>query len=61
MGLSTALSGVVGALGPGLVGLSRSLSGGYAVALMLCIALELAAAVAVLYGEKRQGARAGVS
>jgi predicted MFS family arabinose efflux permease len=61
MGLSTALSGVVGALGPGLVGLSRSVSGGYAVALMFCIALELAAAVTVLYGEKRQGARAGVS
>jgi MFS family permease len=54
MGLSTALSGIVGALGPGLVGLVRTLSGGYAVALALCIALELVAAVVVLCGGKRQ-------
>lgn len=61
MGLSTALSGIVGALGPGLVGLVRSLSGGYAVALMLCIALELVAAVVVLCGGKRQEASAVVT
>jgi MFS family permease len=61
MGLSTALSGIVGALGPGLVGLVRSLSGGYAVALTLCIALELVAAVVVLCGGKRQEASAVVS
>ena len=54
MGLSTAFSGTVGALGPGLVGLVRSLSGGYAVGLTLCIALELVAAVVVLYGGKRR-------
>ena len=54
MGLSTAFSGIVGALGPGLVGLVRSLSGGYAVGLTLCIALELVAAVVVLYGGKRR-------
>jgi cyanate permease len=54
MGLSTATSGIVGALGPGLVGLIRSLSGGYAVALTLCIALELVAAVALFCGGKRQ-------
>jgi predicted MFS family arabinose efflux permease len=56
MGLSTALSGIVGALGPGLVGFIRSLSDGYAVALSLCIALELVAAVVVLFGGKRQEA-----
>ena len=61
MGLSTAVSGIVGALGPGLIGLSLSLSGGYAVALGLCIALELAAAVIVLCGEKRHAARAAVT
>lgn len=54
MGLSTAVSGIVGALGPGLVGLIHSLSGGYVVALTLCIALELVAAVVVLCGGKRQ-------
>jgi MFS family permease len=58
MGLSTALSGIVGALGPGLVGLVRSLSGGYAVALTLCIALELVAAVVVLWAGKWQKANA---
>jgi nitrate/nitrite transporter NarK len=58
MGLSTAFSGIVGSLGPGLVGLARSLSGGYAVALTLCIALELVAAVVVLCGGKRQEASA---
>jgi MFS family permease len=56
MGLSTALSGTVGALGPGLVGLVRSLSGGYAVAFTLCIVLELVAAVLVLCGGKPQKA-----
>lgn len=61
MGLSTALSGIVGALGPGLVGLVRSLSGGYAVALTLCIALELVAAVVVLCGGKRQETSAVVA
>ncbi len=61
MGLSTALSGIVGALGPGLVGLVRSLSGGYAVALALCIALELVAAVVVLCGGKRREASAVVT
>jgi predicted MFS family arabinose efflux permease len=48
MGLSTAASGVVGALGPGLIGLVRSWSDGYAVALALCIMLELVAAAIVL-------------
>jgi cyanate permease len=61
MGLSTALSGIIGALGPGFVGLVRSLSGGYTVALALCIALELVAAVIVLCGGKRQEAIAVVT
>jgi hypothetical protein len=52
------LSGIVGALGPGRVGLGRSLSGGYAVALTLCIVLKPAAAVIVLCGEKRLDAGA---
>jgi MFS family permease len=53
MGLSTAASGIVGALGPGLIGLVRSWSDGYAVALALCITLELAAAVIVLCCQKQ--------
>jgi len=48
MGLSTAVSGTVGALGPGLVGLVRGWSGDYNVALALCIALELIAAAIVV-------------
>jgi MFS family permease len=58
MGLVTALSGIVGALGPGLVGLVRSLSGGYTIALTLCIVLELIAAVLVLCGGRWQAAGA---
>ena len=49
-GLSTAISGTVCALGPGLIGLVRSWSGDYHAALVLCIALELAAAVIVVWG-----------
>jgi MFS family permease len=48
MGLSNAISGTVAALGPGLVGLVRGWSGDYDVALALCIALELIAAVIVV-------------
>ena len=57
MGLSTAASGVVGALGPGLIGLVRSWSDSYAVALELCIMLELIAAVIVLIGPGRPSKR----
>jgi predicted MFS family arabinose efflux permease len=53
LGLSTAVSGIVCSFGPGLVGLVRSLSGGYEAALALCVALELVAAVIVLGGRKR--------
>jgi cyanate permease len=48
MGLSNAISGTVGALGPGLAGLVHGWSGGYDAVLALCIALELAAAALVL-------------
>ena len=54
MGLSTAASGIVSALGPGLIGLVRSWSDGYAIALELCIMLELIAAVTVLIGYQKQ-------
>jgi predicted MFS family arabinose efflux permease len=50
LGLSTAIGGIVCAFGPGMVGLVRSLSGGYGAALAVCIALELVAAVIVLGG-----------
>jgi cyanate permease len=45
---------VVSALGPGLVGLIRSWSDGYEVALALWIMLELVAAVIVLVGYQKQ-------
>jgi MFS family permease len=48
MGLSNAISGVVGALGPGLVGMVRDWTGGYNAALALCIALELVAAAIII-------------
>jgi cyanate permease len=48
MGLSNAVSGTIGALGPAFVGLVRSWSGDYDRALALCIALELIAAVIVV-------------
>jgi MFS family permease len=54
MGLSTAASGVVSALGPGMVGLVRSWSDGYAGALGFCIMLELIAAAIVLIGYQKQ-------
>jgi MFS family permease len=53
MGLSGAVSGIIGAFGPALVGLVHSLSGGYTGALALCIALELVAAAIVLWGNQR--------
>lgn len=47
MGLFTAISGTVGALGPVLIGLVRGWSGGYGAALALSIGLEVVAAVIV--------------
>ena len=47
MGLSTAISGTVGALGPGLIGIIRGWSSNYDAALLVCIVLELVAAAIV--------------
>jgi predicted MFS family arabinose efflux permease len=49
MGLSSAISGTVGALGPGFLGVVRDWSGGYDTALVLCIALELVAAAIMMW------------
>jgi MFS family permease len=48
MGLSNAISGILGALGPVLVGMVRSWTGDYNAALALCIALELVAAAIIV-------------
>ena len=48
MGLFTAISGTVGALGPGLLGFARGWTGDYGLALGLCIALDLLAAAIVV-------------
>jgi cyanate permease len=48
MGLSNAISGIVGAFGPVLVGMVRGWTGDYDAALALCIVLELVAAVIVV-------------
>jgi MFS family permease len=50
MGLSNAISGTVGSLGPALLGLVQGWSGDYQTALALCIALELIAAAIVMQG-----------
>ena len=48
MGLSNAISGTVGALGPALIGVVRGWSGDYGVAFAVCIVLELVAAALVI-------------
>jgi cyanate permease len=48
MGLSNAISGIIGAFGPVLVGVVRGWTGGYDAALALCIGLELIAAGIVI-------------
>jgi MFS family permease len=48
MGLSNAISGIIGAFGPVVVGMVRGWTGDYDAALALCIVLELAAAVIVV-------------
>jgi MFS family permease len=58
MGLSNAISGTVGSLGPALLGLVRGWSGDYQTALALCIALELAAA-AIVVGQRLRPAAEG--
>jgi MFS family permease len=48
LGLSTAIGGMISALGPGLVGFVRAVTGGYTAALLICVMLKLVAAVIVL-------------
>ncbi|MBR0751542.1 MFS transporter [Bradyrhizobium jicamae] len=56
MGLFTAISGTIGAFGPGLIGLVRGRSGDYGAALLLAIGLEvMAAAIVVLRSSRRVG------
>lgn len=54
MGLGTSISSVVSAFGPGFVGLVRSLTGGYAVPLTLCLVLDLVAAAIVLWRPRQK-------
>ena len=48
LGLSTAIGGMISALGPGLVGFVRVATGGYTAALLFCAMLKLVAAAIVL-------------
>ncbi len=48
VGLSWAITQFTYAFGPGLLGIVRDVTGGYAAALEICVALELAAAVLIL-------------
>jgi MFS family permease len=48
VGLSTAITQFTYAFGPGLLGLVRDLTGGYTAPLLLCVALNLVAAVIVV-------------
>ena len=58
MGLFTAISGTIGAFGPGLIGLARGWSGDYGNALLLAITLELTAAVIVVVRSSRRVGKA---
>ena len=48
VGLSWAISQFTYAFGPGLLGVVRDMTGGYAASLGICVALELAAAALIL-------------
>ncbi len=48
LGLSTAIGTFAGALGPGLIGLFRDLTGDYGAALMFCMALKIVGGAGVL-------------
>ena len=48
LGLANAISGTLGALGPGLLGLAQAWTGDYGLALGLCIALDFLAAAIVV-------------
>ncbi len=53
IGLSTGIGQVTYALGPGLLGALRDLTGSYAAPLALCMALEVVAAIIVLWRKRR--------
>lgn len=53
LGLSTAVGGIISALGPGLVGFVRGATGGYTAALMVCLTLKLISAAIVLRRSRR--------
>ncbi|MFI5011763.1 MAG: MFS transporter [Hyphomicrobiales bacterium] len=57
IGLSTAVCQIVYAAGPGLLGLLRDATGGYMVPLVLCAALDLAAAAIILAGRSSAPAK----
>jgi MFS family permease len=52
IGLSTAVGQFAFALAPALLGILRDLAGGYGPVLVLCMALELAASLAILRGRR---------
>jgi MFS family permease len=53
VGLSTAICQVVYAAGPGLLGLLRDLTGGYALPFCICAGLDLAGAAIIMMGRGR--------
>jgi MFS family permease len=53
VGLSVAINQVIYAFGPGVVGWLRDLSGAYSTSFMLCMAMEIAAAVIILIPFKK--------
>ena len=53
VGLSVAINQVIYALGPGVVGGLRDLSGSYTASWLLCIAMQVAAAIIILIPFKR--------
>jgi cyanate permease len=52
IGLSTAIGQFAFALAPALLGVLRDLAGGYGPVLVVCMALELAASLAILRGRR---------
>ena len=58
LGLSNAISGTISALGPVVVGFIAAASGDYNMALVACVALQLAAALLVLQRGGRRSAAA---
>jgi MFS family permease len=53
VGLSVAINQVIYAFGPGVVGWLRDFSGGYTTSFMLCMAMEIAAALIILIPFKK--------